>query len=569
LAQEVRAAENKVIVAEKLAALSSMYHGNAWPGKSIDEAWENLLRSQHHDAWIVPYNRNLLGRTRTWAELATIWANRANTNSKNIIEHSIRTVTPVGETSIAVYNTLAFQRNEQVDVKIPTAWKNHTFSVVDPDGGQIPSQMTEKDGDLYLTFMAQAVPPMGFSTYRIEENTIITKEMPSVTVKPQNDGSYLLENDLYTIVIDPAKGGIIKSIKAKSLNNKEFVDVTNERSFNEMRGYFYTEEAFLSSTQSPAKVEILEQGPLSAKVAIHGKLGKHPFIQTIRLVQGEKRIDMTLKIDWKDNPGIGEGIPSLREDPRRPFYDSRYKLQVHFPVNMKSQQIYKNAPFDVCESQHEDTFFNRWDQIKHNIILNWVDLYNKTTNHGLAMFSDHTTSYAHGKEHPLALTIQYSGGGLFSWGRDFSVTRPTSISYAIILHEGTWIDSRIWSEGERINEPLLATLTSNNPDQNQSISLLNIQDNAYELSSIVCKGNDVYVRFFNAQNDASTKSVTFNLKADRAELVEMDNRVKETLKVSQTNNKMKVSLSIPQFGLRTIRLVNATGQYNIQQQKNH
>lgn len=393
--------------------------------------------------------------------------------------------------------------------------------------------------------------------------------MPSVTVKPQNDGSYLLENDLYTIVIDPAKGGIIKSIKAKSLNNKEFVDVTNERSFNEMRGYFYTEEAFLSSTQSPAKVEILEQGPLSAKVAIHGKLGKHPFIQTIRLVQGEKRIDMTLKIDWKDNPGIGEGIPSLREDPRRPFYDSRYKLQVHFPVNMKSQQIYKNAPFDVCESQHEDTFFNRWDQIKHNIILNWVDLYNKTTNHGLAMFSDHTTSYAHGKEHPLALTIQYSGGGLFSWGRDFSVTRPTSISYAIILHEGTWIDSRIWSEGERINEPLLATLTSNNPDQNQSISLLNIQDNAYELSSIVCKGNDVYVRFFNAQNDASTKSVTFNLKADRAELVEMDNRVKETLKVSQTNNKMKVSLSIPQFGLRTIRLVNATGQYNIQQQKNH
>lgn len=558
LAQEVRVAENKVVVAEKLAALSNMYSGNAWPGKGIDEAWENLLRAQHHDAWIVPYNRNLLGRTRTWAELATIWTDLTNTNSNNIIEHSMRIVTPVGETSIAVYNTLAFQRSEHVDVKIPITWKNRTLSVVNPDGKQIPSQMAEKDGNMYLTFIAQAVPPMGFSTYRIKEDTTIAKETPSV--KQQNDGSYLLENDLYTIVIDPTKGGTIKSIKAKDLNNQEFVDAANERSFNEMRGYFYKGEAFLSSTQSLAEVEILEQGPLSAKVAIYGKLGKHPFTQTIRLVQGEKRIDMTLKIDWEDNPGIGEGIPSLRENPRKPFYDSRYKLQVHFPANMKSQQVYKNAPFDVCESRHEDTFFNRWDQIKHNIILNWVDLYDKTTNHGLAMFSDHTTSYAHGKDHPLALTVQYSGDGLFSWGRDFSVTRSTEISYALVPHRGTWIDSRIWSEGERINEPLLATLSGNNPDKNQSKSLLNIQDNAYELSSIVCKGDDVYVRFFNAQNDASTKSVTFNLKADRAELVELDNGVKEMLKTSLTDAKMKVDLSIPQFGIRTIRLVNATGQ---------
>jgi alpha-mannosidase len=107
---------------------------------------------------------------------------------------------------------------------------------------------------------------------------------------------------------------------------------------------------------------------------------------------------------------------------------------------------------------------------------------------------------------------------------------------------------------------LLATLSGNNPDKNQSKSLLNIQDNAYELSSIVCKGDDVYVRFFNAQNDASTKSVTFNLKADRAELVELDNGVKEMLKTSLTDAKMKVDLSIPQFGIRTIRLVNATGQ---------
>ncbi|MDR0843784.1 MAG: glycoside hydrolase, partial [Tannerella sp.] len=274
LAQEIRVAENKVIVAEKMAALSNMYRGNTWFSESIDEAWENLLRAQHHDAWIVPYNRNLLERTHTWAEWVTVWTNLTNTNSNNIIEQSMRMLTNAGETAIVVYNTLAFQRDEQVDVKIPTIWKRRALSIVTSDDKQIPSQMTEKDGNLYLTFIAQAVPPLGFSVYRIEEDVTIATEMPSV--KQQHDGTYLLENDLYAIVIDPAKGGIIKSLKSKRLTGKEFVDPTGERSFNEMRGYFYKEEAFLSSAQSPAKIEILEQWPISVKVAIHGKIGKHP-----------------------------------------------------------------------------------------------------------------------------------------------------------------------------------------------------------------------------------------------------------------------------------------------------
>jgi len=548
LAQEVRVAENKVVAAEKMAALSYLYRRNPWPAKSIDEAWVKLLLAQHHDCWIVPYNR--LPSRRTWAEEVTVWTDITNANSDDVIEQSIRTLVSEGETGITVFNTLAYQRNEQVDVKIPVSWKNRTLSIISPDGKQIPSQITERDGNLYLTFTAQT-PPMGFSCYQISQNTVTTNAVPSV--QQQRDGTYVLENDLYTVLIDPSRGGIIKSIKSKSLNEKEFVDTSNERSFNELRGYFFKEEVFMSSTQSPAKVEIFEQGPLSAKVAIHGKIGNHPFIQTIRLAQGEKRIVMTLRINWQDNPGIGEANQTFQnEDYRKPFYDERYKLLLHFPANMKSQQIFKNAPFDVCESRLENTFFNSWDQIKHNIILNWVDLYDKTANCGLALFSDHTTSYAHGKDHPMALTVQYSGRGL--WGRDYTLTRPTEISYAIVPHAGTWTDSRIWSEGERINEPLLAVLTSYHPQETKS--LLNVQDNAYELSSITCNGKDLYVRFFNAQNDASVKSVTFNLKTDRVELVELNNEVKETLKVSQIDGKMKVDLSIPRFGIKTVRLVN-------------
>ena len=78
----------------------------------------------------------------------------------------------------------------------------------------------------------------------------------------------------------------------------------------------------------------------------------------------------------------------------------------------------------------ENTFFNRWDSIKHNIILNWVDVASKDNSCGLSLFTDHTTSYAHGKDFPLALNVQYAGKGL--WGRDYIIDRPTEISYALI-----------------------------------------------------------------------------------------------------------------------------------------
>ena len=137
------------------------------------------------------------------------------------------------------------------------------------------------------------------------------------------------------------------------------MDNRNERGFNELRGYFIDEGGFLSSMDQPAEVSVLEQGPLFVKVAVKGKIGKYSFTQTIRLTQGEPRIDMSVKLDWIGSPRIGEpGIEFRADNPRKSFYDDRYKLLVYLPIQIANQQIYKDAPFDVCESRLENTFFN-------------------------------------------------------------------------------------------------------------------------------------------------------------------------------------------------------------------
>ena len=96
---------------------------------------------------------------------------------------------------------------------------------------------------------------------------------------------------MYKIVFDLSKGGIIKSLVAKKEGNKEFAKQTGDYSIGELRGYFYDEGKFRSSTETPAKMTVLRSNIQETKVKLEGEIASHPFVQIISIAQGEKRID--------------------------------------------------------------------------------------------------------------------------------------------------------------------------------------------------------------------------------------------------------------------------------------
>lgn len=122
----------------------------------------------------------------------------------------------------------------------------------------------------------------------------------------------------------------------------------------------------------------------------------------------------------------------------------------------------------------------------------------------------------------------------------------------MIPHAGTWEKSRIWTQSERRNEPLVATLGGD--ATLTSGSLFRIEDNAYELVSMTYKGNDLYIRLFNAQSDASPKTIIFQGQDVKASLVELDNRLVEDLTVTEKKGASSMRLSIPRYGIRTLKL---------------
>lgn len=532
IAKQVRAAENKLVTAEKYAAITALYDHTPWPQTELDAAWKSLLLAQHHDCWIVPYNDDKDG---TWIDKVQRW-----TDHSMAVGDSILRMDNVQQPQyIRVLNTTALDREEWIQV--PGQWK-----VTDSKGNPVPVKPAA-NGQL---IMKATVPPMGFRVYRLQPATAAENHISPLT--QTQIGRYQLETDLYHMEIDPARGGIITSLIVKA-TGKEMVDAKNSRGFNELRGYFYDEHAWRSSMDTTATVQVLENNEARVAVTVNGFIGGHPFTQQITLAHGQQRINMQVKINWKSNPGIGaysQAHNYVTEAPHKAFYNDSCKLQVLFPLSLTQQQLSKDAPFDVTESRLDNTFFSSWDSIKNNIILHWADVTDGNT--GLALFTDHTTSYVHGKDYPLGLTLQYAGRAL--WGRNYDITGPTEVNYAIVPHRGNWETGGVSNEETRWCEPLQVIPATNGKD----FSLLTLGDPQWQVSAMQMDGKDLLVRLYNTGRNSTQQSFTFNGKATQAVVEELDGRVTATLQRRSANGKTVLRLGIPHFGIRTIRLKNVT-----------
>lgn len=574
IGQEVRTAENNVVMAEKIGSIAHLANNYRYQQEETDNAWRTLLLAQHHDSWIVPYNR--LNEHRTWAEEIALWTGNTNTISDNIIRAAFHSFDKNGsdnnktdknslttdEGYIRIYNTLGVARNEVVSLLLPDRHEalpadhraTDSFAVYDIKGKKTPFAI-EKEGEKIRLFIKAEVPPFGYTTYRVTKEKSNQKQTSGISFTSANE--CVMENELYRIVFDLSKGGTIKSLVAKKEGHKEFVDRKQPFALDELRGHFYEEGKFHSSADAPAVITVLKDNLLEKSLKIEGHIATHPFTRIVTLSKGQRRIDFELNIHWKQNVGIGEYKQkgdNWREN-RRAFCDDRFKLNILFPTALQSPKIYKNAPFDVCESHLDNTHFDRWSNIKHNVILHWIDLAEENNDgHGLALFSDHTTSYSYGEDFPLGLTVQYSGIGL--WGADYKITRPLNIRYALVPHCGKWDKAAISAENNAWNEPLLCHYHSS--VDMKSHSFIDVQNSGYELSAVRILEDGLLVRVFNPKGnntlqkgDDTSQKIVFNFPVTSIQEIDLNGNfiTEKNLKTKSSQNEIIVS--IPRFGLKT------------------
>ena len=550
IARQVRHSENNLVMAEKMGVIANLTNGYRYSQENLDEAWRTLMLAQHHDSWIVPYNR--LHKKRTWAEEIHNWTTTTNVLCGGIIAEAANSssINKTGEERLylRVYNTLGIPRREMVSATLSEEFAGLNLDVTDANGKNIEAFVTT-DNKPALLFEAD-VPAFGYATYLVKPSRKAAKKIKD---KARNKHDELVfENSMYRIVIDPLRGGVIKSLVAKKEGGKEFADTGSEFSIGELRGFFYDEGVFHSSTETPAEVTLVQENHFEKSVQIQGHIASHPFTQTITIKEGQRKIEFDLTIDWMHNVGIGQYHQTdAYKNNQRAFYDDRFKLNVLFPVDLESPSLYKNAPFDVCRSELENTHFSTWDSIKHNIILNWVDLAEGNDKHGFALLSDHTTSYSYGDEFPLGLTVQFSGDGL--WGRNYLIDAPTSIKFAVIPHSKKWDASGIHNESLRWNEPLICSFLQQTEMEN--VSLINVDKTGYEISASYLCDDGIIVRFFNADGNNSPQNIKFGTPISKVEEIDLNGNTIASLNAISVDGEMGLEVEIPRFGLKTLKLI--------------
>jgi alpha-mannosidase len=587
IARQVRSAENRLIAAEKMACLAAVFGKQKFPADELQAAWDKTLWSQHHDCWITATTRT--GRD-AWAFQVAAETWDAEAACRAIIDRSLdrlsgnSNMTSADEerSFVHVFNTQAHDRQDIVEIELPTDMGTKALRVRDAAGNIVPSQFTitrkylsdksdrvrggrggvlgpgESIGAVRLLFQAR-VPATGRVVYDVEglQNSAEAKRS-GATAAALPDGSVVVETDLYRITFDAAHGGAVSSLFAKALN-REFC-MPGDRRFHEFRGYFIEQKEWQTSATSPATLEILEHGPVRVTIAIHGSVGSVPFRSLISIVQGQRRIEFSTQLRFAKDTWIGdpwEIKPAERmTGRRRSEYDDRFKLLALFPVRLQNQQVYKSAAYDVCRSENKNTFFQSWDTIKHNIIVNWVDLHDETNDVGFALLTDHTTSYAHGEDHPLSLVMGWGWDGGYWWGK-CPLNGVQELRYAVIPHAGRWNEAGLWRESTEWSEPLPSRI-SLVPGKAAFAHLVRTETPGVYLTAALIRGRDLFLRFFNAESNRTNHVISLGIPCDSVELVELDCRrspaVASTL---SQENKARIVLQIPQFGLRTLRLSNA------------
>ena len=547
IAREIRVTENRMIMAEKMASLDFLINGKNWPSTEIDEAWRNLMLAQHHDCWIVPYNETY---GHTWAENVTLWTSAADEIADRKINRFFNlTETTDDQKHIRVFNTLGATRTDRVSISLPENLSLGEWAVFDMKGELLPAQITaDEQGDRMIYFDAE-VPGMGYSTfvmkpYGSESSDTEFKELPG--------GGIMIETGYYKAVFDPAKGGTITSLIDKRNNNKELV--SDNGMLNNLRGHFYQKGKFLEGSESHAKVRIAEDGDLFVRLVIENEIAGNIYKQLVTFNKTNPRIDFELIIHWQDEPGIGAYDHSdySNTDREKAFYNDYYKLHLQFPFEGLGKNLYKNAPFDVAKSQLDNTLFSSWDSLKHNVILNWVDVSDVDDNYGVALFTDHTTSYLNTDELALGLTVQYVGTGL--WGRHYGIHGDTHIRYALLPHKGNWEKAGVENFSMAWNESLTGGFVpaSNKP---LSWSLLETENENLHLTSAIIDGSDLIVRFYSTCSQDMEHSIRWHADARKVEIIDLNGEPVSEAQVTENPDGHPVTrLSLPRFGFQTLRL---------------
>ncbi|MDO9464419.1 MAG: glycoside hydrolase family 38 C-terminal domain-containing protein [bacterium] len=597
--------------AEKFAAIASIVSNYTYPGKEIEDAYDNTILYDEH-TWGLGQVAGP-GHDGNWSEKSN-YAYRASALAHNILSKSLNKITD--EIKIAddgyhinIFNSLSWKRTDLVRmlfcdhtpcesslylkysedksyyspagcraigrpiINLPIELIEKKFKIIDLETKQeVPFQIIKlkspQDPLPYaahryalgevnpaerfeLIFVAENVPPMGYKTYQIMPIKDKQGFSSSICI-----GKTILENRFFKIKIDTDTGSIM-SIYDKELQ-REIVDKETKHKVNQLivRYSKTHQENYLKNV----KIQEGENGPICGSVRIFGEgVGCPQVSQEILIYDNIKRIDFNNKI----------------------LKDSTSFLEVYFafPFHVENPKLKFEGANSVIEPLKDQLPGSNSD---YYVMQNWAKVYNRDMSITLSSAESHViefgglwpgyVSYAHHAVTPPGYGHQFKKYGEFKKGHMYSYVlsnnfqtnfQPVQVGeilsrYSITSEKNSAGDIKSRNFGWEINNPLKSVCIVGKKEgrleKNKTFCTIDKPNvSVLTLKRAENNGNDLIVRLIETEGKKCNAKLTLPSISIREAY--QSNLVEENEKEIRVGvDKHKVAVTIKPFGIITLRI---------------
>jgi alpha-mannosidase len=454
--------ENLARAAEATSFGAEWLGARTYPLARLNYAWRLLLGGQFHD---------LMAGTATPKAYTYSWNDDviAMNQFAQVIKSATSAIAAQLDTegkgiSVIIYNPLSIARRDVVSANINfSTGAPGAIRVIGPDGAEVPSQIETPGADpnargTEILFLAD-MPSTGFAVYHIDP----AENASSVSSSELKITDSSLENARYRIQVSP--DGDATSIFDKKLN-RELLSAPMRLAFQTEKPSYWPAWNMDWSDQSkpprgyvagPAKISIVENGPVRVALRIEREAEGSKFVETIRLSAGDagNRIEFANAIDWKTREAA---------------------LKATFPLTASNLDATYNWGAGTIErpTDNEKTF----EMASHR----WFDLTDKSGGFGVTVLSGAKTGSDKPSDNTLRLTLLYTPG-ISEAAQEYRDQASQDFGhhefvYGLTSHSGSWQNSDAAWQAYRLDDPLIAFQSTNHPGPlGKSFSLLKVSSN--------------------------------------------------------------------------------------------
>lgn len=440
---------DKLPAAEFLATVAnSVAPGTKYPYEDLYDAYNNMILFDEHtwgnaspqpdDQWKWKRNTAIAGSAAADRILADSMA-------------SIGTQIPTDGKSIAVYNTLSWNRTDLVQTK-GELFPEH-FEIIDPATGTSVKYQKLEDGT--VAFVASDVPALGYKTFEIRATAQDPVFPTGITVTDDT-----LENEFYKVTFDST--GAVTSIMDKKNGNREMVDASSSHKLNDF--VYYTTRKMGPEVYSEHTVEKAElrgtAGPVMATMtADGGTAGVSSMKRRVILYDGIPRIDIVNDVDKSE-------APPLAQMDEEAFFT--FPLQMdHFTLRheMPSGDVQPHVDANINNRDNEQFYSS---STAYYAVNRWIDASNGS-DYGLTLspLSNPIVEYGERRSAIGDWNYNTSKPWIYSyvfnnkWHTNFQKTQPGPVTfkYSLTSHDGAdWKAGRADQFGMAVSNPLKVSI---------------------------------------------------------------------------------------------------------------